>query len=157
MDLPHPQCEQEVTDQQAVQNANHTTGVHVSKSSWLVRKSWSKIIRVNPRWIPGVVFQQLGPLTYSIKVRDGNCWKGHIDQLRGSSRAVDLDLPDSAEADVHMCWPSVVTKPPRPETTNTNRAYTQPTNCTIQFIRFTRLSRRTVYCPLIPSQGISSS
>ena len=41
-------------------------------------------------WIPGVVIQQKGPLTYIVKVCDGKLWKRHIDHLRLSSPAPDM-------------------------------------------------------------------
>ena len=54
-----------------------------------------------PKWIPGVIVQQLGPLTYSVQVRDGICWRHHIDQLRESSEAVYVDSPDSTATDLY--------------------------------------------------------
>lgn len=35
------------------------------------------------KWIPGVVESVTGPLSYTVRVRQGIYWKRHIDQLRG--------------------------------------------------------------------------
>ena len=38
--------------------------------------------RAGEDWIPGVVMQQLGPLTYLVNVSDGRVWKRHVNFLK---------------------------------------------------------------------------
>ena len=38
--------------------------------------------RAGEDWIPGVVMQQLGPLTYLVNVSDGRVWKWHVNFLK---------------------------------------------------------------------------
>ena len=81
--------------------------------------------RNGPRWIPGMVVQQLGPLTYCVQVRDGVCWRRHNDQVRESSEAINVDLPDSAATDLY--WPSVATEQSRPRTADTETSHSRST------------------------------
>ena len=39
-------------------------------------------LRDGPPWVPGVVVQVLGPLTYVIQVQGGQRWKRHVDHIR---------------------------------------------------------------------------
>ena len=41
-------------------------------------KSW----RPGPDWVPGVITQQLGPVSYLVKLNDGREWKRHIDHIK---------------------------------------------------------------------------
>ena len=42
-------------------------------------------MRERPKWRPGVVVEQLGPLTYLVEVQGGLKWKRHSDHLRDGS------------------------------------------------------------------------
>ena len=33
-------------------------------------------------WVPGVIMQQLGPLTYLVEVEGGTMWKHHMDHVK---------------------------------------------------------------------------
>ena len=48
--------------------------------------SWSKVIVKNmhpgPDWIPAVIAQQLGPVSFLVDVESGLRWKRHIDYIR---------------------------------------------------------------------------
>ena len=41
-----------------------------------------KNFRTGPTWIPGIIVQQLGPLTYMIEVSAGKFWKRHVDHVK---------------------------------------------------------------------------
>ena len=43
---------------------------------------WVRNWRAGARWVKGSVVEQLGPLSYRVKIREGVVWKRHIDQLR---------------------------------------------------------------------------
>ena len=38
-------------------------------------------MRPGPKWLPAIIIERLGPLTYLVDV-NGNSWKHHIDHLR---------------------------------------------------------------------------
>lgn len=55
-------------------------------------------MREGPKWRPGVVVEQLGPLTYLVEVKGGFKWKKRIDHLRdGSGVPTDLQVNDLDE------------------------------------------------------------
>ena len=39
-------------------------------------------LRSGPKWIPGVIVQKLGPVTYMVQVDGGERLKKHVDQIR---------------------------------------------------------------------------
>ena len=123
--LLHLQWEQKVTNQQATRKkANHDRRAR-QRELLPGQKVVAQNYHNGPRWIPGVVIQQLGPLTYSVQIWDSICWRRRIDQLRESSEAVNVDLPDSTPTDLY--WPSVATEPSRPETVDTESSHSWPT------------------------------
>ena len=58
-----------------------------------------------PDWIPGVITQKIGPLTYLVDVSGGRLWKRHVDHIKDHQRPVtvsddseiDVDIPDTPE------------------------------------------------------------
>ena len=38
--------------------------------------------RSGAAWLPGVIGQQLGPLTYLVDVSEGRLWKQHVDHIK---------------------------------------------------------------------------
>ena len=45
-------------------------------------------------WIPGVIVQQRGPLTFLVDVGQGQLWKRHLDHIKWSrTTAEDLAAP----------------------------------------------------------------
>ena len=107
LDLMIPSLEERVEGKQAVQKNQHDThsklrqfepGQHV-----MVR---DKRPAAPTAWIPGVIVQQKGPLTYVVKVFDGQLWKRHVDHLRLSSP------PDGQEDSAP--YPQAPVVPPAP-------------------------------------------
>ena len=43
----------------------------------------AKNYRNGPKWLPGVIVEQLGTLTLLVQLDNGMFWKRHVDQLRG--------------------------------------------------------------------------
>ena len=39
--------------------------------------------RPGMRWLPGVVEEQVGPLTYRVQIESGQVWRRHVDHFRG--------------------------------------------------------------------------
>ena len=45
---------------------------------------WVRNFRDAPRWLQRVVIDRVGPLSYLVRLSDGNVWRRHIDHLRDS-------------------------------------------------------------------------
>ena len=45
-------------------------------------KVMAKNYRHGPKWLPGVIVEQLGTLTFLVQIDNGMFWKRHVDQLR---------------------------------------------------------------------------
>ena len=62
-------------------------------------------MREGPKWRPGVVVEQLGPLTYLVEVQEGLKWKRHSDHLCDGSgvqpELLTTDLNDEILDDTH--------------------------------------------------------
>ena len=46
---------------------------------------WVRSWRAGPKWVRGRVVHRRGPVTYLVKVKDGELWSRHVDNVRGSS------------------------------------------------------------------------
>ena len=46
-------------------------------------------------WLPGVILQKVGPLTYSVQLDSGTIWRWHIDQLQPIGEEAGTNLFDS--------------------------------------------------------------
>ena len=65
-------------------------------------------LHCGPKWIPGVIIQNLGPLSFLIKTRNGQTWRRHEDYLKKlhtdpeSEELSDIDsweLPSTLHSD----------------------------------------------------------
>ena len=66
---------------------------------------WARNIREGPRWVQGIVADRVGPLSYLIKLPDGDLWRRHIDYLQEGDMVVqsplhgdDLPIPPDPES-----------------------------------------------------------
>ena len=62
------------------------------------------------RWLPGVIEQKTGPVSFRVKLTDGRMRRCHQDQVR--KRSVDLPRESNTESDSTL--PAIV--PPEPTT-----------------------------------------
>ena len=46
-------------------------------------KVMAKNYRNGPKWLPGIIVEQLGTLTFLVQIENGMFWMRHMDQLRG--------------------------------------------------------------------------
>ncbi|KAL5488826.1 hypothetical protein EMCRGX_G017834 [Ephydatia muelleri] len=83
---------------------------------------WTLTYLVN--WVPGVIVERLGPLTYLVQVSSGAFWKRHVDQLRTS---VDDQVKMPGESGDPLLLPETY-MPPVIESTNEGSATLQPMN-----------------------------
>ena len=56
-------------------------------------------MRTGPDWVPAVVIERLGPLTYLVETADHLLWKRHIDRLRELKTDSQIETPQSTESD----------------------------------------------------------
>ena len=55
---------------------------------------WAQNFRDGPDWVPAVVADQVGPLTFLVQLRSGEMWRRHIDSLRAGP---DRPLPEETQ------------------------------------------------------------
>lgn len=80
-DLMKPSTKKYVTSKQAEQKLHHDKHVKLRSlipGALVMVRNFSG----SNKWIPGIVIQKLGPVTYRVEVAHGQIWKRHIDQLR---------------------------------------------------------------------------
>ena len=80
-DLMMPNTKQQVTSKQADQKQHHDKH---SRSQPMFPGTSVFVREYNGphKWIPGVILQKLGPVTFSVAINNGRTVKRHIDQLR---------------------------------------------------------------------------
>ena len=54
---------------------------------------WAKNYRDGPLWTPETVVDRPGPLSYLIRLPNGDLWHRHVDQLREGS-PVEIETPE---------------------------------------------------------------
>ena len=80
LDLLKPQVAARVRSKQADQKSFHD--LHSRARHFSVGESvMARNLRDGPPWVPGVVVQVLGPLSYVIQVQGGQRWKRHVDYI----------------------------------------------------------------------------
>ena len=91
-----------VNRKQAVQKAHHD--LHTKAR---VLDVGQRVIAYNfgegPKWLPGTIPQQLGPVIFEVKLEDGGLWKHHTDQLKLQNQNYSSEheghLPSDGEVD----------------------------------------------------------
>ena len=79
-DLLKPDQESHVMEKQSQQMTDHDRN---SRSrQFEVGQSVMANLRPGPKWIHRVIVQQLGPLSFLVKTRDGQTWRRHVDHLK---------------------------------------------------------------------------
>ena len=79
--LLHPDVSKQVHDKQADQIATHDQ--HTKSRDFNVgQDAMVRNLRpTGPKWIPGTIIKQTGPLSYIVQVEQGIEWKRHVDHL----------------------------------------------------------------------------
>ena len=55
-------------------------------------------LRTGPKWVPGVILERTGPLSYVIETTDKQIWRRHVDQLKALGDGVcEEDTRDDSE------------------------------------------------------------
>ena len=82
-DMLRPNTEKRVCDSQAKQTQQHDE--HGKDCSFIISSAqtvWARDFCGSTKWLPGVVVQCIGPLTYMIQLNDKSLWKRHINHLQ---------------------------------------------------------------------------
>ena len=122
--LLQPDPERRVCEKQAEQVTPHDQ--HAKQRSFEVGQHvMVKNMRPGPDWIPAVIAQQLGPVSFLVDVGSGLRWKRHIDHIRELADKPLITLqsnsPTSDDTDVFI-------SPPPSELSNQGQAIVpQPT------------------------------
>jgi len=70
-----------VRDKQASQKAHHDQ--RAREREWSAgKKVFARSALPGSIWVPATIVEKLGPVTYTVEIRDGTLWKRHADQLR---------------------------------------------------------------------------
>ena len=80
-DLLKPDGETQVTAKQALQKLAHDRKVKLREFT-VGQEVMARNYREGDEWVPGVVVERKGPLSYIIQTESGTLWRRHIDQLR---------------------------------------------------------------------------
>ena len=110
-DLLKPNLESSVAGKQAEQKSQHDKHAHQREFS-IGEKVMVKNLQPGPTWIPGTVTKQLGPVTFSITMDDGQVWKHHIDHIKALGTKLHNLLPPSQINVALSSWTFPVSPPP---------------------------------------------
>ena len=131
LDLLVPDVGTRVRDKQASQKTYHDRRAK-ARSFQIGQSVWARNYRDGPDWVPATIVDQLGPLSYLVRLQQGELWRRHIDHLRSgadqslppvstepaSSTQTDDFLPYSTGSD-QQSGAATDTSPTTPTTTET--------------------------------------
>ena len=110
LDLLHPNVESVVCSSQAKQKAQHD--LQAKGREFVTGQTvMAKNFRFGPRWLPGVITERLGPVTYLVRVKNNLTWKRHVDQLRSRPNDLNEDTDPEPESDTMSTGPATSTEP----------------------------------------------
>ena len=66
---------------QASQKRHHDLKAHMREMN-IGQRVLAQNYRDGPRWVSSTIIQRNSPVTYKVKLKSGDVWKRHIDQLR---------------------------------------------------------------------------
>ena len=131
-DLLKPNQRSHVMQKQAQQKTEYDR--HAKPREFSIGQSvMARNFRSGPKWVPAVIEEKLGPLSYLVKTSQGELWRRHIDSLKGalldqtSERREDNSNADSTTQD----WDFASTERPTsdvPQTRTENLPREEPSN-----------------------------
>ena len=116
LDLLKPDTRQSVSRRQAKQKKRHDQ--HARLRSFQVGQSvMAKNFGSGAAWLPGVIAQQQGPVTYLVDVSEGRLRKRHVDHLKEYHSRPTLPTPTESEIETDvdpppMFIPAAITNDP---------------------------------------------
>ena len=85
--------------------------------------------RRGPKWLPGVVAEVKGPLSYIIQIKGGTLCRRHINQLRNGVADTQLDnIPFSSSTDNKPAISDITESSEAPTTKSSEVPTTEPTS-----------------------------
>ncbi|XP_072023179.1 uncharacterized protein [Amphiura filiformis] len=95
LDLVRPDLQKRVQEKQFGQAHNHD--MHAKEREFQIQDAVfaHNYAARGPKWLPGHVIAQTGPVSYKVKLTDGRVWKRHVDQIR--KRYSNMQNPPQAE------------------------------------------------------------
>ncbi len=111
LDLMKPDGERQVAAKQAMQKMAHDKKAKARELT-VGQEVMARNYRDGDKWLPGVVVERKGPLSYVVQMKSGVLWRRHIDQLSELSNSAN-DSDDLAEPGFE---PEETNSDPVPET-----------------------------------------
>ena len=98
LDLIRPDYSSQVLTKQAQQKVHHDRRAQ-EREFFVGQPVMARNMRPGPDWVPAVVIERLGPLTYLVETTDHLLWKRHIDLFRELKVNSQVETPQSTESD----------------------------------------------------------
>ena len=120
LDLLHPNSESQVLAKQAQQKSQHDRRAQ-HREFFVGQTVMARNLRPGPDWVPTVVVERLGPLTYLVETSNKLLWKRHLDLLRelsmrnSNTEPQEDTSPNDLEPEV-CSTPTVAIQPGEPAT-----------------------------------------
>ena len=115
-DLLRPSVQDKLLEKQAYDIQRHDT--HAAARTFMTGDSaWALNCQGKPKWMPTVIENQLGPLTFTVRLSDGRLWNRHQDHLRDRRP----DETESVGAEQQRCPEVLLSSPPLPQLTSTDK------------------------------------
>ena len=84
LDLLRPDLESVVAKKQFLQKGNHD-GAATLRQFVVGQRLMVRNFREGPKWVPAVVRQKSGPVSYVVQILPTISWRRHVDQMHGCS------------------------------------------------------------------------
>lgn len=130
LDRLHPDLQTEMVDKQEKQALRGRQGVREFELQDTV---FIRNYLAGPKWLPGVVTEITGPVSYKVRTIDGRLWKRHVDQIRSRQWSTYLEAEPATELPLQQrplpCEPRPLDEPveERPLSTSNADFSAQPT------------------------------
>ena len=122
-DLMKPDGERQVAAKQAMQKMAHDKRARTRELT-VGQEIMARNYRDGDKWMPGIVVERKGPLSYIVKMKSGALWRRHIDQLRELVGAATTNAkPATMTTEEASSFPYDIGEPdcdPEPETNGEN-------------------------------------
>ena len=107
-----PDNERQVTAKQALQKMVHDRKAKLREFT-VGQEVMARNFHDGDKWVPGMVIERKGPLSYTIQTESGMLWRRHIDQLRklATSTANSADSPEESTSPYDIGGPSHTSDP----------------------------------------------
>ena len=128
LDLLRPDLGTHVSNKQAQQKKAHDR--KSSEREFMVGQSvMARNLRPGPAWVPAVVVERFGPVSYRVETSDQQLWKRHVDHLKGCGVNSEENQTDPVEEDIS---PSTPPNPDAPSNTQSTSVDAAPRNVLLE-------------------------